>query len=167
MRILTIGPVVFVLALAGTSAQQPSSPPPAPPLPPGLRLADATWPAAEARLRTDAVVVLPIGSGAQEHGLHLRLGNDEALAAYISKRLAELSDVIIAPTLPYHFFPAFAEYPGSATLSLSTARDMTTDIARSLSRHGPRRFLAIVTTPRPAGCACRRSAITPTRSRRR
>jgi creatinine amidohydrolase len=145
MRLLTIGPAAFVVAVvafSGTAAQQPSSPAAAP-SPSGMRLADATWQAAEAKLRADAVVVLPIGSGAQEHGLHLKLGNDQILAEYLSRRLAESSEVVIAPTLPYHFFPAFTEYPGSATLSLPTASSVTVDIARSLARHGPRRFLAV------------------------
>lgn len=52
---------------------------------------------------------------------------------------------MIAPTLTYHFYPAFSEYPGSTTLRLETARDLTIDVVRSIARHGPRRFYALNT----------------------
>ncbi len=87
----------------------------------------------------------PIGAAAKEHGPHLRLDNDLRLADYWAARLALRADVIVAPTLAYHFYPAFVEYPGSTTLRLETARDMTIDIVRSIARHGPRRFYALNT----------------------
>ena len=40
--------------------------------------------------------------------------------------------ILVAPTLAYHFYPAFAEYPGSTSLRLETARDLTVDVVRSL-----------------------------------
>ena len=52
---------------------------------------------------------------------------------------------MIAPTLTYHYYPAFAEYPGSTTLRLETARDLTIDVVRSLATHGPRLFYALNT----------------------
>ncbi len=111
----------------------------------GTRLADLTWLEAEKILTKDAIVVLPIGAAAKEHGPHLRLDNDLRLADYWAARLAERCDVVIAPTLAYHFYPAFVEYPGSTTLRLETARDMTVDVVRSIARHGPRRFYALNT----------------------
>jgi len=44
------------------------------------------------------------------------------------------ADVVLAPTIPYHFYPAFVEYPGSTTLRLETARDLVVDVCRSLAR---------------------------------
>ena len=52
---------------------------------------------------------------------------------------------MIAPTLTYHFYPAFVEYPGSTSLRVETARDMTIDVVRSLAAHGPKRFYALNT----------------------
>ncbi len=112
---------------------------------PGIFLRDLTWMEAERVLRPETVVVIPIGAAAKEHGPHLRLDNDERLADGYARLVAEASDVVIAPTLTYHFYPAFVEYPGSTTLRLETARDMTIDVVRSIARHGPRRFYALNT----------------------
>jgi creatinine amidohydrolase len=113
--------------------------------PKGIRLADITWQQATDVLRPETVVVIPLGAGSKEHGPHLKLGNDAVLADYLTRRVLEASDVVVAPTLPYHFFPAFIEYPGSISLSLDTARDLTTEAAWSLSSYGPRRFYVLNT----------------------
>lgn len=112
---------------------------------PAVFLRDLTWLEAEKALGAETIVVLPIGAAAKEHGPHLRLDNDERLADGYARLLADLDDVVIAPTLTYHFYPAFAEYPGSTSLRLETARDLTVDIVRSIARHGPRRFYALNT----------------------
>ncbi len=59
--------------------------------------------------------------------------------------MADATPVVVAPTLTYHFYPAFLEYPGSTSLSLATARDMTADVVRTLSGYGPRRFYVLNT----------------------
>ena len=53
--------------------------------------------------------------------------------------------MVIAPTVNYHYYPAFIEYPGSTSLRLETARDLLVDICRSLARYGPRKFYALNT----------------------
>lgn len=108
-------------------------------------LRDLTWLEAETMLRPDTVVVLPIGAASKEHGPHLRLDNDLRLAEHWAVELASRTEVVVAPPLTYHFYPAFSEYPGSTTLRLETARDLTVDVVRSLARHGPRLFYALNT----------------------
>jgi creatinine amidohydrolase len=90
-------------------------------------------------------VLLPLGAAAQEHGPHLKLRNDQVLAEYFTRRILEIADVVAAPTLPYHYFPAFIEYPGSTSVSLNIARDLTADVVRTIARHGPRRFYVLNT----------------------
>ncbi len=66
------------------------------------------------------------------------------------------SDVIIAPTINYNFYPSFVDYPGSTHLRLETARDMIVDIVRGLARFGPRKFYVLntgVSTLRPLAAA--------------
>lgn len=96
-------------------------------------------------LTADAVVVVPIGAAAKEHGPHLKLKNDLLLAEYFRDRVLAAADVVMAPVVAYHHYPAFVEYPGSTSLRLETARDLMVDICRSLARFGPRRFYALNT----------------------
>ncbi len=111
----------------------------------GVLLEDLTWVEAEKRLTEDTIVVIPLGAESKEHGPHLRLKNDHVLAEYLKRRVLEESPVVIAPTVNYHYYPAFSEYPGSTSLRLETARDLIVDICRGLSRFGPRRFYVLNT----------------------
>ena len=109
------------------------------------RLEALTWQEAERVLTPETVVLIPLGAGSKEHGPHLKLRNDLTLADYLTQRVVDATAVVVAPTLTYHFYPAFLEYPGSTSLSLATARDMTADVVRTLSAYGPRRFYVLNT----------------------
>lgn len=111
----------------------------------GILLEDLTWMEAEKVLTEDTVVVIPLGAAAKEHGPHLKLKNDWLIAEYLKKRVLDQSNVVIAPTVNYHFYPAFLEYPGSTSLRQETARDLIIDIVKSLARYGPRRFYVLNT----------------------
>ena len=111
----------------------------------GVLLEDLTWLEAEKVLNERTVVVIPVGAAAKEHGPHLKLKNDWLIAEYLKKRVLEQSDVVVAPTVNYHFYPAFLEYPGSTSLRLETARDLVVDVCKSLARYGPRRFYVLNT----------------------
>ncbi len=138
--------IVLAAALSvGTAAGAQSAPK-------GTVLADLTWLEAEQVLTKDAVIVIPLGAQAKEHGPHLRLDNDFRLAEYYRARVLAASDVIIAPTVNYHFYPAFVEYPGSTHLQFETAQNLILDIVRSLAAYGPRKFYVLntgVSTARP------------------
>ncbi|MEM7158433.1 MAG: creatininase family protein [Myxococcota bacterium] len=127
----------------------------------GTLLWDLTWNEAEAVLTPDAVVVLPLGAASKEHGPHLLLKNDWLLAEYYKERVQRDAEVVIAPTLGYHYYPAFVEYPGSTTLTESTARDTVIELCRGLSRFGPRRFYVLntgVSTIRPLKASAKQLA---------
>jgi creatinine amidohydrolase len=111
----------------------------------GILLEDLTWQEAEKVLRPDTIVVIPIGAACKEHGPHLKLKNDWLLAEYLKCEVMKSADVVVAPTVGYHYYPAFTEYPGSATLRLETARDLLVDICRSFARYGPSKFYALNT----------------------
>jgi creatinine amidohydrolase len=112
----------------------------------GVALSDLRWPDAETWLTPSAVVVVPLGAGALEQGPHMTLDSDERLARYLASRVKAVSDVVVAPALNYHFYPAYGEYPGTATLGETVARDVTVDAVRSLARFGPRRFYVLNTS---------------------
>ena len=111
----------------------------------GIELSELTWLQAEEVLGPETIVVIPLGAASKEHGPHLRLDNDLRMAEYLTRRVLEVSDVVVAPAIPYHFYPAFLEYPGSTHLSFDTARDLVVDIVRSLAAYGPRRFYVLNT----------------------
>jgi len=104
-----------------------------------------TWPQAEARLTPEAVVVIPLGAAAKEHGPHLQLNNDFLMAEYLKRRVLFAADVVIAPTVSYSYYPAFVNYPGSTTVPLEAARDTVLSICRTLAAHGPKRFYILNT----------------------
>ena len=110
---------------------------------PGVSLADLTWVEAEPILAAAPVIVLPLGAAAKEHGPHLRLDNDLRSVEYFAARLRERLPIVVAPTISYHFYPAFREYPGSTSLRLETARDLVVDICHSLAPYGPQRFYVL------------------------
>jgi len=111
----------------------------------GLRLAELTWQQAADALRPETVVVIPLGAGSKEHGPHLKLGNDAIVSDYLTQRAVAAADVVVAPALPYHYYPAFVEYPGSTSLTLDTARALTVDAVLGLAQFGPRRFYVLNT----------------------
>lgn len=111
----------------------------------GVMLGDLTWVEAEKVLGPETVVVIPLGAGSKEHGPHLRLDNDATLADYYMRRVLAQADVVIAPTINYHYYPAFLQYPGSTHLSFETSRDMVVDIARSLAGYDVRHIYVLNT----------------------
>src|SRR5262245_24924309 len=133
---LAVVVLVILVACAGRARPVPSR---------SAFLEDMTWQEAERALTPDTIVVIPIGAASKEHGPHLRLANDWLMADYLRRRVAERTRVVVAPIVGFSYYPAFVEYPGSIGLRLDTARDVIVDIARSLARHGPRRFYALNT----------------------
>lgn len=111
----------------------------------GILLGDLTWQEAERVLGPESIIVIPVGAESKEHGPHLKLKNDWLLAEYFKREVLQSADVVVAPTVNYHYYPAFIEYPGSTTLRLETARDLMVDICQSLARCGPRKFYALNT----------------------
>jgi creatinine amidohydrolase len=127
--------LLIILAVALTASAQNK----------GILLEDLSWPEAEKILTPQTIVVIPIGAESKEHGPHLKLKNDFLIAEFLKREVLKRSNVVVAPTVNYHYYPAFIEYPGSTTLRLETARDLMVDICRSLVRYGPRRFYALNT----------------------
>jgi creatinine amidohydrolase len=145
MRLSTASLVALLVGVMPATSPPAAQTQPAAATDRGRRLEDLTWREAELALKPETVVVIPVGAASKEHGPHLKLRNDLTLAEYLTRRVLEAVPVVVAPTLTYHHYPAFVEYPGSTTLSLDTARDLTIDVVKSLTAHGPRRFYVLNT----------------------
>lgn len=103
------------------------------------------WADAERTLNDSTIVVFPLGAALKEHGPHLQLQNDWLIAEYCKQHLPKIPNLVVTPTLNYHYYPAFTEYPGSTTLRLQTARDVLIDLCLSFVRFGVRRFYVVNT----------------------
>jgi len=110
-----------------------------------VRLENLSWKEAGEALTPRTIVMIPLGAASKEHGPHLKLSNDFVMAEYLTKEVMGRTDVVVAPTINYNFYPAFVEYPGATSLRLETARDLVVDICRGLARFGPRKFYVLNT----------------------
>jgi len=100
--------------------------------------------------------MIPLGAESKEHGPHLKLSNDHVMAEFLADQVMHRTAVVVAPTINYHYYPAFVDYPGATSLRFETARDLVVDICRGLARFGPRRFYVLntgVSTVRPLEAA--------------
>ncbi len=109
------------------------------------RVADLTWDRVGKRLACGAAAILPVGAGAKQHGLHMRMATDQVFAEYFAGALSERIDALIWPTLTYGAYPAFVAYPGSISLSDDVFRKVVTEIADALLGFGANRVLILDT----------------------
>lgn len=79
-----------------------------------------TWDEVARRTDKGAAAILPVGAAAKQHGFHLPLNTDRIQAEWLAAKLAEPIEALIWPTVVYGYYPAFAEYAGSPSLSAST-----------------------------------------------
>jgi creatinine amidohydrolase len=111
----------------------------------GAFLEDLAWPEAAARIAAGAVVIMPVGAAAKEHGPHLPLRTDYLVARELGRRVAEALPVLVAPVVSFGYYPAFVRYPGSQHLRAETFTALLTDVLTGFVRQGARR-LAILNT---------------------
>jgi creatinine amidohydrolase len=115
-----------------------------------LWLEDLTW--IEARIRFDAgdVLIVPIGAAAKEHGPHLPLRTDATTARAYAERLARRArqagmPSLIAPLVPFGYYPAFTRYPGSQHLSVQTFSALLRELIEGFIAHNAARLLLLNT----------------------
>lgn len=112
----------------------------------GVRLAECTWPEAEALARDPrAVVLLPLGA-IEQHGPHLPLMIDwmgsEELARLLTPHLVRAGfRPVLAPGLPYGVSGLAERWAGTVSLSSATLRRVVIELVEGLARHGFRRFV--------------------------
>lgn len=109
----------------------------------GKRLSDITFEEAGDIIKKGTVIVLPIGGGSKEHGPHLPCGTDFYVVEELAKRVVESCPVLLIPTLPYAYYPAFIDWAGSVSIEARHFMDIVGDILKSFIRHGAKKFLII------------------------
>lgn len=107
-------------------------------------LARLTWPQAEQALRSASLAVIPVGS-CEQHGPHLTLDTDLAIAAALADRLvADLGDeAVLCPPVAYGLSEHHMAFPGTMTLRPGTFIALFSDLVESLGAWGVRRILVV------------------------
>ena len=108
-----------------------------------MRLADLPWPEAEAVLKRDPVVLLPMGTQ-EVHGKHLPLGTDMLAPNRVLDLIEQKRpDVLILPSLPQGNCDTQTEFPGTLSLGPELLYRTLDELFACLYRHGARRFAAV------------------------
>jgi creatinine amidohydrolase len=110
-------------------------------------LGEMTWEEAKEAYRDSDFVALVTASH-EQHSTHLPLLTDSFIGEYFAKRLADEAEttgirILLLPTLWLGYSEEHANWPGTITLSPRSLESILLDIAKSLKRHGVRRFLLI------------------------
>jgi creatinine amidohydrolase len=107
-------------------------------------LARLTWPEAEATLNGARLALVPVGS-CEQHGPHLTLDTDIAIAVAFARRLADdLGELaLLCPALGYGLSEHHLGFPGTLTLRPATFAGFLADVVESLVHWGIRRVLVV------------------------
>lgn len=105
-----------------------------------MRLAEISWPRAEAYFKESDAVIFAIGS-IESHGTHTVLGVDTLIPDKILTLIEEKSDVLIAPTIPYGACESLSNFPGTIDLGTDVLYDVLRAICDGLYKHGARKFM--------------------------
>lgn len=101
-------------------------------------LADLSWPELTDRR---PLVLLPLGS-CEQHGPHLPVDTDTAVAAEVAERAAARLDgevdVVVAPDQPYGASGEHEGFPGTVSIGHDALRLLITETGRSLLRWADR-----------------------------
>lgn len=107
-------------------------------------LASITWREAKEAVETAKLAILPVGS-LEQHGPHLSLDTDMAVAQALAERLhADLGDAaVLCPPVSYGLSEHHMGFPGTMTLRPDTFLSIFGDLVESLEKWGLRRILVI------------------------
>ena len=132
--------LIACLALTSPAAAQTTD------LPPVLKvrnyLPHMTRPEVEDLLTRSDMVIIPVAS-LEQHGTHLPIGTDYLNGVERAKRIAQRTNVLVAPILlpgqsPYHM-----GFAGTVTLPSTLIQEVYVESVKSLIRHGFKRFLIL------------------------
>jgi creatinine amidohydrolase len=108
-----------------------------------MRLANITWPQAEAYFRKNDTVLLSIGS-IECHGRHLPLGTDTLIPEKILELLEKKNkEILIVPTIPFGCCDSLEPYPGSIDITMDVLYQYLKCIISSLKLHGAKKFIVL------------------------
>ena len=105
-----------------------------------LVLQEMTWTDVEEYLKTNDMVIIPLGS-TEQHGPHMPLGTDYYEAFGMSKLISARTGVVVAPVLLAGYSVYHSGFPGSLSLKPETMEQVLYETAELLTKYGFRRFM--------------------------
>ena len=108
-------------------------------------MTEMTWTEYRDAIAVGAAVLVPVGS-IEQHGHHLPLETDIAIATRLAKRVAAGCNAVVGPPIPFGYKSQALSgggqiFPGTTSLEGQTLTLLARDVARELLRHGARRIL--------------------------
>jgi creatinine amidohydrolase len=97
-------------------------------------LAHLTWPEAREAIKSNPLVILPVGS-TEAHGPHLPLDVDTHQVGHVAELVAERTGALVAPTVPYGYATMWMEFPGTMTLQADTFQQVLFELVSSILQH--------------------------------
>jgi creatinine amidohydrolase len=107
-----------------------------------MLLEEMTMSQVEEGLKKTRTVIIPAGS-VEEHGPHLPLSTDQLTVYELCRTAAQSIPVFVTPPLFYGVCRSTSDHPGTVSISTTSLRYLVQDIARSLHRHGLRKFILL------------------------
>lgn len=107
-----------------------------------MKLADLSWPQVQEALKTNPVVIIPIGT-IEAHGPGLPLDVDAHTVWSIAEAVGERTGALVAPVVSYGYSSTWTHYPGTISLKAETLDRVLADINESLIRSGFRRLFLL------------------------
>ena len=98
-------------------------------------ISSMTWPEAEKCMRDARAVIVPLGS-TEQHGHHMSLSTDTVVSDYICPLVAQKTNCLVLPALPYGQVWSAKGFPGTLSLRQRTFIDVVKDIVVSLENQG-------------------------------
>jgi len=121
-------------------------------MPKGIKMTEVTWVEIKEAFEKNWPVVIPLGAASKEHGLHLPMNTDFLQAEYWADYIVENYEVVVAPTMPDNYYPAFKAYAGSSSLSRETSCDYFVQKCEGWYQQGAQKFYVLnmgISTSKP------------------
>jgi creatinine amidohydrolase len=106
------------------------------------KMARMTWPEVGEAAKRDVPVLIPMGT-LEVQGLHGPMGQDAMVAEALALAVAEKTECLVAPTIPFGYSHFAKPYPGTISLRAETLRALLDDVVDSLVSHGFRHLVFI------------------------
>lgn len=111
---------------------------------PAPELSRLTWRDAGEAFRRAKVALVPVGA-TEQHGPHMTLDTDTAIAEAFARRLGDAlgADAIIVPTIPMGMSEHHLAFAGTMTLRASTLMGLVHDVVASCVQNGVTRIVLV------------------------